>query len=141
MKLVFKSPAFWVLALVGSINLFSTLNLAGRFYDVPMWPRTFAIIDVVRGTSTLITLLMAIYFSGEVVWRERERRISEIIDATPLPNWVFLISKLAGVAGVLLVLSVAVVLLQSILFQFARASSMSSSVNGWPGSRRPAPSM
>ncbi|HEY6620650.1 MAG TPA: M1 family aminopeptidase [Steroidobacteraceae bacterium] len=120
MKLVFKSPAFWVLALVGSINLFSTLNLAGRFYDVPMWPRTFAIIDVVRGTSTLITLLMVIYFSGEVVWRERERRISEIVDATPLPNWVFLISKLAGVAGVLLVLSVAVVLLQSILFQFAR---------------------
>jgi ABC-2 type transport system permease protein len=36
MKLVFKSPAFWVLALIGSINLFSTLNLAGRFYDVPM---------------------------------------------------------------------------------------------------------
>jgi ABC-2 type transport system permease protein len=120
MKLVFKSPAFWVLALVGALNLFSTLNLAGRFYDVPMWPRTFAIVDVVRGTSVLITLLMAIYFSGEVVWRERERRFSEIIDATPLPNWIFLISKLAGVAGVLLVLCVAVVLLESILFQFAR---------------------
>lgn len=120
MKLVFKSPAFWVLALVGSLNLFSTLNLAGRFYDVPMWPRTFAIVDVVRGTSVLITLLMAIYFAGEVVWRERERRFSEIIDATPLPNWVFLISKLAGVAAVLLALCVAVVLLESILFQLAR---------------------
>ncbi len=120
MKLVFKSPAFWVLALVGALNLFSTLNLAGRFYDVPMWPRTFAIVDVVRATSVLITLLMAIYFSGEVVWRERERRFSDIIDATPLPNWVFLISKLAGVVGVLLVLCVAVVLLESILFQFMR---------------------
>jgi len=120
MKLVFKSPAFWVLALVGAINLFSTLNLAGRSYDVPIWPRTFAIVDVVRGTSILITLLMAIYFSGEVVWRERERRISEIVDATPLPNWLFLISKLAGVVGALLVLCVAVVLLESIVFQFAR---------------------
>jgi hypothetical protein len=120
MKLVFKSPAFWVLALVGALNLFSTLNLAGRFYDVPMWPRTFAIVDVVRATSVLITLLMAIYFSGEVVWRERERRFSDIIDATPLPNWIFLISKLAAVVGVLLVLCVAVVLLESILFQFTR---------------------
>lgn len=120
MKLVFKSPAFWVLALVASISLLSTLNLAGRSYDVPMWPRTFAIVDTVRGTSILITLLMAIYFSGEVVWRERERRFSEIVDATPLPNWVFLISKLAGVVGALLVLCVAVVLLESILFQFAR---------------------
>ncbi len=120
MKLIFKSPAFWVLALVGAISLLSTLNLAGRFYDVPMWPRTFAIIDVVRGNSSLITLLMAIYFSGEVVWRERERRINEIVDATPLPNWVFLVSKLAGVTGALLVLCVAVALLESILFQFAR---------------------
>ncbi|MBV5271453.1 MAG: hypothetical protein JZU55_18025, partial [Afipia sp.] len=62
MKLVFKSPAFWVLALVGSINLFLTLSLAGRMYDVPIWPRTYAIIDTVRGASLLITLLMAIYF-------------------------------------------------------------------------------
>ncbi len=120
MQVVFKSPAFWVLAVVTSINLFSTLNLAGRLYDVPMWPRTFAIVDTVRGTSTLITLLMAIYFAGEVVWRERERRFNEILDASPLPNWVFLISKLAGVVGALLVLCVAVVLLESILFQFAR---------------------
>ena len=120
MKLVFKSPAFWVLAFVGAINLFSTLNLVGRMYDVPMWPRTFAIVDTVRGTSVLITLLMAIYFAGEVVWRERERRISEIVDATPLPNWIFLISKLAGVVGALLVLCVAVVLLESIVFQFGR---------------------
>ncbi len=120
MRLVFKSPAFWVLALVGSINLFSTLNLAGRFYGVPMWPRTFAIVDTVRGTSILITLLIAIYFSGEVVWRERERRINEIVDSTPLRNWVFLVSKLAGVVGVLVALSVVVLMLESILFQLAR---------------------
>jgi hypothetical protein len=123
MKMVFKSPAFWVLALIGSINLLSTLNLAGRFYDVPWWPRTFAIADVVHATSTLITLLMAIYFSGEVVWRERERRIGEIIDATPLANWIFLVSKLSGVAGVLLVLCVAGVLLESILYQLGRGLS------------------
>lgn len=120
MKLVFKSPAFWVLALFGALNLFFTLTLAGRFYGVPMWPRTFAIVDWVLGNSVLITLLMAIYFSGEVVWRERERRFSEILDATPLPNWIFLISKLAGVVGALLILCVAVVLVESILFQFAR---------------------
>ncbi|MBW8296320.1 M1 family aminopeptidase [Sphingopyxis sp.] len=117
MKLVFKSPAFWVLAVVGSINLYLTLNLAGLYYGVPIWPRTFAIADTVIAASTLITLLIAIYFSGEVVWRERERRFSEIIDATPLPNWIFLVSKLAGVAGVLLVLSVAVTLVESILYQ------------------------
>ncbi|MDM7928799.1 ABC transporter permease/M1 family aminopeptidase [Blastomonas fulva] len=120
MKLVFKSPAFWVLALVGSINLLLTLTLAGRFYDVPPWPRTFVLVETVRGASALITVLMAIYFAGEVVWRERERRINEIIDATAVPNWVFLVSKLCGVAGVLIALSVGVVLVQSIAFQLVR---------------------
>lgn len=120
MALVFKSPAFWVLAIVGALYLFSTLNIAGRYYGIPIWPRTFAIIDVVQGASTLIGLLMAIYFSGEIVWRDRERRINEIIDVTPLPNWIFIISKLAAVAGVLLVLGVAITMVEAILFQFAR---------------------
>jgi ABC-2 type transport system permease protein len=119
LKLIFKSAAFWVLAIVGTINLLITLNLAGRYYGIPIWPRTDAIIDTVRASSTLITLLMAIYFAGEVVWRERERRFSDIIDATPLPNWLFLISKLAAVAGALTVLSVGVVLLEAIMFQLA----------------------
>ena len=116
-KLIFKSPAFWVLAVVGAINLFITLSLAGRFYGVPSLPRTFVIIDAVRSASVLITLLMAIYFAGEVVWRERERRFSDIIDSTPLPNWVFLISKLAAITGALLVITVGVVLLEAIIFQ------------------------
>jgi ABC-type transport system involved in multi-copper enzyme maturation permease subunit len=120
MKLVIGSPAFWVLAIVGSINLFLTLNLAKLFYGVPIWPRTFAVVDTVRNASAMITLLMAIYFSGEVVWRERERRINEIVDATPTPTWVFLVSKLAGVVGALLALVVAVVLVQSVVFQIVR---------------------
>jgi ABC-2 type transport system permease protein len=117
LRLIFKNPAFWILAIVGTVNLFITLNLAGRFYGLPIWPRTYAIIDAVRGTSTLITLLMAIYFAGEVVWRERERRFSDIIDSTPLPNWVFLTSKLGAVVGALLALSIGVVLLEAISFQ------------------------
>jgi hypothetical protein len=120
MRLVFKSPAFWVLALVGALNLFYLLYLAGRFYGAPPWPRPFVLIDVVQSNSNIITLLIATYFAGEVVWRERDRRFNEIFDATPLPNWIFLLSKLAGVLGVLVVLGVAVVLAEAILFQWMR---------------------
>jgi hypothetical protein len=117
MKMVFRSPSFWVLAVAGGFNLFFTLILAWRTYDVPIWPRTFAIIDTVQGASTLLALLMAVYYSGEVVWRERERRINEIVDATPLPNWVSFLSKLFGVTGVLLMLGVALTMAEGILYQ------------------------
>lgn len=120
MAQVFKSPSFWVLVIVGAINLYVTLTLTGLYYGIPIWPRTFAIVEAVQAGSMLIGLLIAIYYSGEVVWRERERRINEIVDATPLPNWTFLVSKLSGVAGVLLLLGVAFTLLEAVLFQFAR---------------------
>lgn len=119
MKLVFKSPAFWVLAVYGVINLYISLNVIGRFYGVPTWPLTFAIVDGVRGNAAWITLLLAIYFAGEAMWRERDRRFNEIIDATPFPNWIFLVSKLLGVVGALTALSVVIVLLEAILFQLA----------------------
>ena len=120
MALVFKSPSFWVLAIIGALNLLSTLLLAHRAYDVPIWPRTFAIIDAVQSESGTIGILIAIYYAGEIVWRERERRMDEIIDATPLPNWVFVISKLLAISGVLLALGVAMTGLEAVLFQFSR---------------------
>ena len=119
LALVFKSPSFWVLAIVGSLNLLSTLLLTHRAYDVPAWPRTFAIIDGVQSESASIGILIAIYYAGEIVWRERERRMNEIIDATPLPNWVFVISKLLAVSGALLALGVVMTGLEAVLFQFS----------------------
>ncbi|MBV5271454.1 MAG: hypothetical protein JZU55_18030, partial [Afipia sp.] len=54
------------------------------------------------------------------VWREREKRFGDIIDSTPIPNWIFLVSKLAGVVGVLVALSVIVVTIQAVGYQLAR---------------------
>jgi len=34
-----------------------------------------------------MTVIIAIYYAGELVWRERERKTHEIVDATPRPIW------------------------------------------------------
>lgn len=39
-----------------------------------------------------------IYFSGSLVWRERDARINDIIDAAPASEWVLLAGKLLGLA-------------------------------------------
>ena len=38
-------------------------------------------------------MIMAIYYSGELVWRDRERKVHEIIDASSTPDWTFLVPK------------------------------------------------
>ncbi|HEX8263378.1 MAG TPA: M1 family aminopeptidase, partial [Allosphingosinicella sp.] len=46
-------------------------------------------------------IIIAIYYAGELVWRERDRRMHEIIDATPLPNWAYVVPKTMAVTLVL----------------------------------------
>ena len=58
----------------------------------------------------IIPLIIAIYYAGELVWRDRERRMHEIIDATPAPDWAFVVPKILAISIVLFATLVASVL-------------------------------
>ncbi|HET9640357.1 MAG TPA: M1 family aminopeptidase [Allosphingosinicella sp.] len=103
MKQVFKSPAFAVLVALGMINTAASLWFSGELYGTPTLPVTTAILPIVSGSFGLFPIIIAIYYSGELVWRERDRRMHEIIDATPLPNWAYVIPKTLAVTLVLFV--------------------------------------
>ena len=103
MKQVFKSPAFVVLVALGMINTFANLWFSGEMFGTPTLPVTTAVIPILIGSFSIFPVIIAIYYSGELVWRERDRRMHEIIDATPLPNWAYVIPKTLAVALVLFV--------------------------------------
>jgi ABC-2 type transport system permease protein len=50
--------------------------------------------------------LLIIYFSGELVWQERDACMSGNVDATPVPEWALLLGKLTGLGLVLATLMV-----------------------------------
>ncbi len=101
MAQVFKSPAFFVLMLIGLLNAGGGLFFANEIYGTPARPLTFAVLQVLFGTFGIIPIIIAIYYSGELVWRDRDRKMHEIIDATSLPNWAYLVPKVLAVSGVL----------------------------------------
>ena len=47
--------------------------------------------------------LLIVFYAGELVWRERDAGLSEIADATPVPEWVFFLGKFLGLGLVLVV--------------------------------------
>ena len=55
-------------------------------------------IQALDGAFTFFALIIAIYYAGELVWRERERRTHEIIDATPVPDWAFVAPKTLAIS-------------------------------------------
>ena len=100
---VFKSPAYFVLLAVGLFNAVGGLWFAtdAESYGGAIYPATRVLIPVLVGTFGLIPLIIATYYGGELVWRERERRTHEIIDASPVPDWAFVLPKTLAIALVL----------------------------------------
>jgi aminopeptidase N len=101
MNFVFRSPAFFVLLGIGMLNSLGALWNAGRFYGGEVFPVTRLMADGLGGAFTIIPIIIAVYYAGELVWRDRERRTHEIVDATPAPDWAFLLPKIVAIALVL----------------------------------------
>ncbi len=97
----FRSPAFFVLLGIGFINSIASLWFADELYGNTIYPVTRVMIETLQGSFTLIPLIIAIYYAGELVWRDRDRRMHEIVDATPAPDWAFVVPKILAISLVL----------------------------------------
>lgn len=101
MAFVFRSPAFFVLLALGVFNSFGALRQVVEVRGTPFLPVTRAIVQALEGSFTLVPIIIAIYYAGELVWRDRQQRMHEIVDATAAPAWAQLVPKVLAIAGVL----------------------------------------
>jgi aminopeptidase N/ABC-type transport system involved in multi-copper enzyme maturation permease subunit len=100
-RLVFRSPAFFVLLALAVVNSFAGLWFSSQLYGTEIFPVTRVMVQALEGSFTLFTIIIAVFYAGELVWRDRQMRMHEIVDATAAPDWVHLLPKIAAIAGVL----------------------------------------
>jgi len=98
---VLRHPAFIVLLLLGVLNALGSLLNADEIFGTPIRAVSRVMVDTIRGAFTLFPILVAIYYGGELVWREREKRIHEIIGASPAPDWSLMFPKVLALMAVL----------------------------------------
>jgi ABC-2 type transport system permease protein len=96
-----RSPAFIVLLGIGFLNAVGALWYADESYGNTIHPVTRVMIETLEGTFAIFPLIVAIYYAGELVWRDRERRMHEILDSTPAPDWAFMVPKILAISVVL----------------------------------------
>ena len=101
MAFVFRSPAYYVLIAIGLVLATLSLSFGGEILGSPSWPVTRLMVDALTGNYGLISLILAIFYAGELVWRDRDRRVHEIIDATGAPDWTHLAPKVVAIAAML----------------------------------------
>lgn len=111
MAYVFKSPAFFVLLAIGLLNAWGNLSVVAELRGVPYFPVTRAVVQALEGGFTFIPFIVALFYAGELVWRDRQQRMHELIDSAPVPAWAHLAPKVLALTGVLLAAYLAAVLL------------------------------
>ncbi|MCA0174953.1 MAG: aminopeptidase [Proteobacteria bacterium] len=111
MAYVFKSPAFFVLLALGLFNSWGNLSTVAELRGVPYFPVTRAVVQALEGAFTIIPFIVALFYAGELIWRDRQQRMHELIDSAPVPAWAHLAPKVLALTGVLLATYLAAVLM------------------------------
>ena len=105
-----KNVFFVVLMLAGF--LFAALSASGLLSPVAArtYPITHLMVLMAGGGFLIFAIAIIIFYSGELVWRERDAQLNQVMDAMPMQRWVLFTSKLFALmlVQVLVVLTIMV---------------------------------
>ena len=100
---VLRSVPFIVLLVLGLANFIPGALHQNAIYGTPIWPVSTEMISALQGAYSWLLVVIVLFYSGELVWKERAVRLNEVNDAMPVPNWVPLLSRVATLVVVVAV--------------------------------------
>jgi ABC-2 type transport system permease protein len=104
---VVKSVPFLVMLAFGMTNVLASASLSNEIYGSPVLPVTHLMLELLGSAFLFLLVIIVIFYSGELVWKERALKLSEVYDSLPVPSWVTFASKLAALAVVVVSFSLA----------------------------------
>lgn len=116
---ILKEVSFWAIVICAmSIILVSSINL-GTAFGVDSYPTTYIIIGELLENTAIFFLLIIIFYSGELIWKERDKKMQPIYDALPISDTLNITSKFVGLMLILTTLIVAMII-AGLLFQTSK---------------------
>ncbi|MBL0012747.1 MAG: hypothetical protein IPP30_03045 [Flavobacterium sp.] len=110
LKAVIKNPSFIILTAIGMINLIVGLSSFTSRYGVSQYPVTYSVVDTIENAFNIFLLGFIVFYTGILVWKERDAKFNEIQDATPIrSNFLFFSKLIAIVVAIAIVYAVAIV--------------------------------
>ena len=97
---IIKSVVFKVIFLFALIIL--TVEVVGgyEYYGLKSYPLTYIVIDMINDSTTIFFIIIMVFFSGELIWNDRNSKINEVINATPHNSIISLLAKVSTLVGV-----------------------------------------
>ncbi|MBN2135353.1 MAG: ABC transporter permease [Acidobacteria bacterium] len=73
--------------------MISGLKSIGMIQGTRTYPVTYQVLDISAGKFFLFLMIIVIFFAGELIWRERDKKTQQIFDACPSKNYVLYMGK------------------------------------------------
>lgn len=110
LRAIVKNQTFIIILLIGMINLIASMFFFTGRYGSSNYPLTYDVIETIQGSFFLFLIGIVIFYSGVLVWRDRDVKLDEIKDSTPTGTAMFLSSKITA-----LLISIQLILILTIL--------------------------
>ena len=103
---IIKGAPFIVILLFGILNMAPSIGTVSAGYGLDLYPVTYRIINNIRGSMYLSVIAILIFYSGALIWKERDAKADEIYGSLPYPDWVPVLSKILAMTGIIAALQV-----------------------------------
>jgi phage-related holin len=101
---------FIIITVLGLLNVLTSMSFKTGNFGVASYPVTFEIIRTMQGTLVIFVIAIITFYSGVLVWKERDAKLDEIRDSSPVKTGLLFSSKLIA-----LIVTIALVLILGIL--------------------------
>ena len=99
-----KETSFWAIVVCGVITIaINSVNL-GTVFEVDSYPATHFIIAELQEMSLYFFIIILLFYSGELIWKERGVQQYLLNDSTPVNNLTVLAAKFFALNSIYVVL-------------------------------------
>jgi ABC-2 type transport system permease protein len=97
LKSIVKNNSFIILSSIGLINLIVDFFFNTGNFGQKNLPVTYSVVDLIRDNMNIFIIAFIIFYSGYIVFRERDVKLDEIVDTTPVKEGFVVTTKLAAI--------------------------------------------
>ncbi len=119
LRSIIKSTVFKILFIFCVLIIVSNMFGGFEYFGLQAYPITYKMAQMIQNGTAIFLIIIMVFFSGELVWRDRASHIDEVINATPHQSFASLSAKALALVMTSVLLYVFFLIL-AILFQLGK---------------------
>jgi ABC-2 type transport system permease protein len=122
-KSVIKNPTYIIIMIIGLIILIVNLSTLTSIFGTKRYPVTYIVVDNIEDAYNLFMYGFITFYTGVLVWKERDAKINEIEDATPIKTGMRFSAKVISIMvaiGLVLFFSIILGIIAQTLYGYTR---------------------